>query len=331
VGSLWEKSTSALFSYLPGVVVKVSGKIDVGGQAVIEGVMMRSPERIVTAVRRKSGQIVVKNDPYVGLAKRYKPLNIPILRGVINFFEMLIIGLKTLNYSAEVAMADLEEEEKEKKKEKKEKKSSSRHGFLILSLILGLGLGLAIFFFVPLFLTNLMRIHKGALGFNLVAGAIRIILFLGYVWIISQIGELRRLFEYHGAEHKSIFAYEEDQDLTPESVKQFSTRHPRCGTSFLLIVALMAILIFAIADTLFAAKTGHLPGMGQRLLLHFALLPVVAGSSYELLKLSGRARKHRLAQILMAPGLWIQRITTKEPDDEQLAVALVALKEALGN
>jgi len=306
--------------------VKNSDKIDVGGQAVIEGVMMRSPERIVTAVRRKSGQIVVKNDPYVGLAKRYRSLNVPVLRGVINFFEMLIIGVKTLNYSAEVAMSDLEEED-----DKKKEKSSSRHsGFLILSLILGLGLGLAIFFFVPLFLTSLMKVHKGALGFNLVAGGIRIVLFLGYVWFISQFGELRRLFEYHGAEHKSIFAYEENQELTPESVKQFSTRHPRCGTSFLLIVALMAILIFALADTLFAVQTGHLPGLGQRLLLHFLLLPLVAGTSYELLKLSGRARKHRLAQILMAPGLWIQKITTKEPDDEQLAVALVALKEALG-
>lgn len=299
-----------------------SGKIEVGGQAVIEGVMMRSPQRIVTAVRRKSGQITVRKEPYISLAKRYRILGWPILRGVISFFEMLIIGLKTLNYSAEAAMEDLEEDEQKKKK--------SGGGFLVLSLILGLALGLAIFFFVPLLLTSLLKIHRGAVGFNLVAGAIRILLFLAYVWVISQFAELRRIFEYHGAEHKSIYAYEEGQQLTPQAVRRFSTRHPRCGTSFLLIVALVAIIIFALADTVFAWRTGHLPGLVQRLLIHFLLLPLVAGSSYELLKFSGRSRHHPVVRFLMSPGLWLQRITTREPSDDQLAVALVALKEALG-
>ncbi len=304
-------------------------KIEVGGQAVIEGVMMRSPKRVVTAVRRKNGQIVVKKEPYVALSKRYRLLGLPIIRGVISFFEMLVIGLKTLNYSAEVAMADLEDEQKEKDTRERKKKSSRNEGFLVVSLILGLGLGLAIFFFTPLLLTNLLQIHKGAMSFNLVAGAIRIILFLAYVWVISLFHELRRLFEYHGAEHKSIFAYEAGRELTPEQTRSFSTKHPRCGTSFLLIVALVAILIFSLADTVFALKTGHLPGLAQRLLIHFLLLPFVAGVSYELLKLSGRTRQHRLSRVLMAPGLWLQRITTKEPDDSQMAVALVALKEAL--
>ena len=301
----------------------MSSKVEVGGQAVIEGIMMRSPKRIVTAVRRKSGQITVRKEPYIALSKRHRVLGWPLLRGVISFFEMLIIGLKTLNYSAELAMEDLEEDDQGKNK----KKSGS--GFLIFSLILGLGLGLAIFFFVPLLLTSLLKIHRGALGFNLVAGAIRITLFLGYVWIISLFGELRRIFEYHGAEHKSIYAYEEGQELTPQAVRRFSTRHPRCGTSFLLIVALVAIIIFALADTVFAWRTGHLPGLLQRLLIHFSLLPLVAGSSYELLKLSGRSRHHPVVRFLTRPGLWLQRITTKEPSDEQLDVALVALKEAL--
>jgi len=300
----------------------MSEKIEVGGQAVIEGVMMRSPQRIVTAVRRKSGQITVKKEPYIALSKRYRVLGWPLLRGVISFFEMLVIGLKTLNYSAEAAMEDLEEKDQGTKK-------SSGGGFLVLSLILGLALGLAIFFFVPLLLTSLLKIHRGALGFNLVAGAIRILLFLAYVWVISQFGELRRIFEYHGAEHKSIYAYEEGQELTPQAVRRFSTRHPRCGTSFLLIVALVAIIIFALADTVFAWRTGHLPGLLQRLLIHFLLLPLVAGSSYELLKLSGRSRHHPLVRFLMSPGLWLQRITTREPSDDQLAVALAALKEAL--
>jgi uncharacterized protein YqhQ len=291
--------------------------------------MMRSPRRIVTAVRRKSGRIEVKSDPYVALSKRYRLLGLPIVRGVISFFEMLIIGLKTLNYSAEVAMADLEEESGSHADGGEKKKKGGHGGFLVLSLIVGLGLGLAIFFFVPLFVTTLLKIHRGALGFNLIAGAIRIALFLGYVWIISQFKELRKLFEYHGAEHKSIFAFEEDQELTPQAVRRFSTHHPRCGTSFLLIVALVAMIIFALADTAFAWKTGHLPGLTQRLLIHFLLLPLVAGASYELLKLSGRARHNPIARLFMAPGLWIQRITTKEPSDDQLAVALTALKEAL--
>ncbi len=300
----------------------MSEKIEVGGQAVIEGVMMRSPRRIVTAVRRKDGQITVKNEPYIALTKRYRVLGWPLLRGVVSFFEMLIIGMKTLNYSAEAAMEDLEENGREKKK-------SSGSVFLIFSLIVGLALGLAIFFFVPLLLTSLLKIHRGAVGFNLVAGAIRIILFLAYVWTISQFGELRRIFEYHGAEHKSIYAYEEGQELTPDAVRQFSTRHPRCGTSFLLIVALVAIVIFALADTVFSWKTGHLPGLFQRLLIHFLLLPLVAGSSYELLKFSGRSRHQPVIRFLMSPGLWLQRITTREPSDDQLAVALVALREAL--
>ncbi|KPL18410.1 MAG: hypothetical protein AMJ92_08230 [candidate division Zixibacteria bacterium SM23_81] len=297
--------------------------IDVGGQAVIEGVMIRSPKRVVTAIRLKNGEIVVKNDPYTSLTKRYRLLQLPVLRGVISFFEMLVIGLKTLNYSAEVAMTDLEEEQKG------EKSHSRNEGYLVVSLVLGLGLGLAIFFFTPLLLASLLQIQKSALGFNLVAGGIRILLFLGYVWVISLFRELRRLFEYHGAEHKTIFAYEGGQDLTVEKVRSFSTRHPRCGTSYLLIVALFAILIFALADTIYALRMGQLPGLAQRLLIHFMLLPLVAGASYELLKLSGRARKYRLARVLMAPGLWIQRITTREPDDNQLAVALVALKEAV--
>jgi len=297
-------------------------KIEVGGQAVIEGVMMRSPRRIVTAVRRKDGRITVKNERYIALSKRYRVLGWPLLRGVISFFEMLVIGLKTLNYSAEAAMEDLEENGQEKKK-------GGSGLFLIFSLVVGLALGLAIFFFVPLLLTSLLKIHRGAVGFNLVAGAIRIILFLAYVWTISRFGELRRIFEYHGAEHKSIYAYEEGQELTPETVRRFSTRHPRCGTSFLLIVALVAIVIFALADTVFSWKTGHLPGLFQRLLIHFLLLPLVAGSSYELLKFSGRSRHHPVVRFFMSPGLWLQRITTREPSDDQLAVALMALKEAL--
>lgn len=294
----------------------------VGGQAVIEGVMMRSPERISTAVRKEDGKIVVKNEDYTSLTKRYQALGWPVLRGIVVFFETLIIGIKTLNFSADIA---LQEEEKEHPAKKKNRSNS-----LILggTVVLALGLGLVVFFFTPLLLVSLLKEQKGALLFNLTVGLIRIGFFVAYVWFISLFGELRRVFEYHGAEHKSIFAYEAGEELKEENARKYSTKHPRCGTSFLFIVAILAILIFAFGDTLFASIYGHLPNLPQRLGYHLLLLPLIAGISYELLRLSGK-RKGSLVRILSAPGLWLQKITTKEPTPEQLEVAIVALKESL--
>lgn len=295
---------------------------------MIEGVMMRSSIRVSTAVRKQSGEIVVKNEDYTPLSKRYKLLNIPVIRGVVSFVEMLIIGIKSLNFSADVAVEEIEE--KEGKNKNKSRSKSSRGLMLALAVILALGLGILIFFFLPLFFSSLLRIKREALAFNLVAGIIRVAMFLIYVWAISLFKDFKRIFEYHGAEHKSIYAYEADEDLTFEKVKKFSTRHPRCGTSFILIVAIFAIFIYSISDTIYILIAGTYPPLLKRFLLHFTLLPLVAGGSYELLKLSGKTKDNRITRTLSAPGIWLQKITTKEPDESQLEVAIVALESALG-
>ncbi|MCX6826239.1 MAG: DUF1385 domain-containing protein [candidate division Zixibacteria bacterium] len=304
--------------------------LGIGGQAVIEGVMMRSKDRVATAVRIPSGEILVKAEEYISLAKRNKFLGLPIIRGVITFFEMLILGIKALNLSADIALREIEKSEAAasgRQYIEKEKKSSSL--VIIGTIVVALGLGILIFFFLPLFISSLLNIERDAIGFNLVAGTIRVSLFLIFVWGISLFGEFKRVFQYHGAEHKSIFAYENGSELTPESVTGYSTFHPRCGTSFILIVALLAILVYSSSDTIYALITGFPPVLLKRFSLHFLLLPLVAGSAYELLKLSGRTRDNKLTKILIQPGLWLQRITTKEPTTGQMEVAIVALETAL--
>ncbi len=301
----------------------------VGGQAVIEGVMMRSPRRIATAVRKPDKAILTKNDPYIALSKRHKLLNIPVFRGALSFFEMLVIGLKALNFSADIA---LEESQRAEKGADWQRSSGERikDGLILAgTLILALGLALCVFFALPLFLTEVIGLSKGALSFNVIAGIIRASLFLAYLWGISRWKEIKRILEYHGAEHKSIYALESGEKLTVEAVRKHSTHHPRCGTSFLLIVVILAIVLFAVADTVVEMQIGHKPTLLQRFITHFSLLPLLGGISYELLKLSGKKRDNRYVRWLAAPGLWLQRITTQEPDDTQLEVAIVALKSAL--
>lgn len=305
--------------------------LNIGGQAVIEGVMMRSSDKIATAVRIPNGEIVVKTEPYKSLASRHKPLNIPFLRGAVAFFEMMIIGIKTLNFSADIAMQEAEKEEAEQKgKEYKAKEKKSNALMLGLSVVFALAVGVTIFFFTPLLISELFGINKDAVAFNLVAGGIRLTMFVAYVWIISFFGEFKRIFQYHGAEHKSIYAYEMGDELIPERAACHTRLHPRCGTSFILIVALLAVLIYAISDTIYQLYTGAPPNLGTRFAIHFCLLPLVAGTSYELLKLSGKTRENSLTKVLIQPGLWLQRITTKEPSIDQLEVAIAALKASLG-
>ncbi len=305
--------------------------MSVGGQAVIEGVMMRSRDRISTAVRIPSGEILVKTEDYVSFSRRHKVLGLPILRGIITFFEMMIIGIKTLNFSADISIKEIERKEAlESGKEyiPKEKKSS---GFmLILTVVFALAVGIALFFFLPLAIAEFIGAKKDALAFNLVAGGIRVVIFLGYMWFISLFGEFKRVFQYHGAEHKSIFAYENGNELTTDNVGRYTRFHPRCGTSFILIVVLSAIFIYAASDSIFAAIAGAPPTLLQRFATHFSLLPLVAGGSYELLKLSGKTRHNPITRFLIQPGLWLQRITTSEPSPDQMEVAIVALESALG-
>jgi len=305
--------------------------LNIGGQAVIEGVMMRSSDRIATAVRKPDGQILVKTDEYHSYTKRHKLLGLPIVRGAVSFVEMLFIGIKTLNFSADVAMKEAEKmEAAEKGDEVEQKEEKSNNLTLIFSALFAFAAGILIFFFLPLAIASLLGIKKDAVGFNLVAGTIRLSMFVVYVWGISFFKDFHRIFQYHGAEHKSIYAYEMNDELVPERAACHTRFHPRCGTSFILIVALSAIFIYAVSDTLYALYTGHPPTLLTRFGIHFSLLPIVAGGSYELLKLSGKTRDNRLTRILIQPGLWLQKITTKEPSMDQLEVAIVALEASLG-
>ncbi len=284
---------------------------DVGGQAVIEGVMMRAPEKFVIAVRNQQHQIVVqKKDVKIDNNGFFKK---PFFRGLVALYNALILGVQALNFSAYHAMG--EGDEKMSKKE------------IFLSMFLGLGLGILLFLFLPLLLTDLLKfvfplIERSFLVFNAVDGIIRVIFFLLYIYAISFFKDIRRVFEYHGAEHKSIFTYESGDALTVENARGKSRFHPRCGTSFLLIVMIVSIFVFSIIpkDSHFFIKFAS----------RIVFVPVIAGISYEILKLSSRNQSNPLMKFLIIPGLWLQKITTKEPDDEQLEVALVSLKEALG-
>jgi uncharacterized protein YqhQ len=285
--------------------------VDVGGQAVIEGVMMRAPESFVIAVRRQDNKIVVKKDRVkIDNNKFFKK---PFLRGLIGLYNALILGIKALNFSAYHSMGEGDEEVGKKD--------------IIIALILGLGLGVLLFIFLPLLLTDLLKyifplIGKSFFVFNAVDGVIRVIFFIAYIYIISFMKDVKRVFEYHGAEHKAIFTYENGLELTVDNAKKMSRLHPRCGTSFLLIVMIVSIFIFSLIP-----KESHfLIKFSSRIVF----LPVIAGISYEVLKLSSKFKDNIFVNFMILPGLWLQKITTREPDDSQLEVALISLKEALG-
>ncbi len=305
----------------------------VGGQAVIEGVMMRSPKRIATAIRRASGKIQIKVLEYESFIQRKKYLNIPILRGAITLIEVMILGIKTLQWSADKAMEDVEEQEiaEGKKVKKKNKKQGMSTLSAVFSISIALVIGIAAFFVLPLYLTtNIFNVEKQALTFNLVAGIIRITFFLLYIWGISFMKDVKRLFEYHGSEHKTVFAFEDKVRLSPANVRKYSTFHPRCGTSFLVIVMLVSLIFFALVDTVIILWHGNITLL-LRLAVHLPLIPVVGGLSYEALKASANNIESPLVRLLIAPGLGLQRITTSQPDDEQLEVGIAALQAALGD
>ncbi len=309
--------------------------MQVGGQAVIEGVMMRAPGSVATAVRRANGQIVVQQQKYNSVTEKYKWLNIPILRGAVGLIDMMYLGITTLNFSAEIAMLDIEVEKAKKNSNAKgngsEKKPKSQSKLaLVGTLIFALALGIGIFFIVPLYLTTkVFAIEQTAVTFNLVAGAIRVTILLLYMICISLMKDVQQLFRYHGAEHKSVFAFELKAPLIPDSVKTYSRFHPRCGTSFLLIVVFVAILSFSLLDALLLKLIGSIT-LPIRLLTHIPFIPIVGGLAYEIIKFSAKHSATLWGRILIAPGLWLQKITTKEPDTAQIEVALVALRCALG-
>ncbi len=305
--------------------------LNVGGQAVIEGVMMRAKDRIATAIRIPSGEILVKTQEYRSLSSRYKFLKVPVLRGVVAFFEMLIIGIKTLNFSAEITIREQEKADAVKNGTEYTEKEKKSNGLLLGAMaVVSLGIGIGVFFFLPLAVAGLFGVDKNAIGFNLMAGGIRLTLLISYLGALTLVKDFQRIFQYHGAEHKSIFTFEMGDDLTPEKAMTYTRFHPRCGTSFVLIVALVAMFMYAIGDSIYAVVNGYPPSLLARFALHFSMLPLVAGGSYELLKLSGKTRDNVVTRFLIAPGLWMQRITTREPSIDQVEVAIAALEAALG-
>jgi uncharacterized protein YqhQ len=288
-------------------------RISVGGQAVIEGVMMRSPTFYATAVRTPQGRIVIQKIRYMGLTHRFKWLNIPIIRGALSLIETLWIGIQSLSYSASQAM----DEDEQQKSTQKGRLASSLS--IAGSILFALAAGFLLFFFIPLWLTELLPVENSIL-FNLVDGVFRMAIFLGYILLISRWKEMRRIFQYHGAEHKTIYAFEDGKDLSADSARGYSTLHPRCGTSFLLVVMLVSVVVFAFLGR---------PETWNDRLLRFAMIPLIGGIAFEFIKLSAKERFARYFRFAIWPGLTLQRVTTKEPSDDMLEVSVAALDACL--
>lgn len=295
---------------------------NVGGQAVIEGVMMRAGDRIATAVRHKSGEIETKVENRRMLSKKNKFFGLPVIRGTLNLIDMLSIGISSINWSAEIAEAD------EREAAGEEPKKSATWPSLLIGLVVGVGL----FVLLPMLISKLFGFEKAAFLFNLIAGLFRLLIFFFYLIGISFLPDIKRLFQYHGAEHKTIFAFEKGMDVTVENARGFTTHHPRCGTSFIIIVAGLSILFFAIADSLVALIFNYIPPIFIRFAIHLALWPLLVGICYEALKFSATiSSKYDWARFLVWPGLWVQKITTSEPTDDMIEVAIASLKAAVGN
>jgi len=288
------------------------GKIfSVGGQAVIEGVMMRSPTHYATAVRTPQGRIVIQKIPFKSLVRRFKILNLPVVRGAFALVETLYIGVQSLTFSASQSV-----EEKTPRRKRGELATSLA---IALSVAAALGLGLLLFFYVPLMLTEILGVKDGVL-FNLIDGVFRLVIFLVYIIAISRWKEMKRVFQYHGAEHMTIYAFESGDELTTENARKYSTFHPRCGTSFLIVVMVVSVLVF-----MFLGK----PETVEDRLLRFAFIPLIGGISFEFIKLSAKARFSRCLKPAIWPGLLLQRVTTKPPTDDMLEVAIAALEASL--
>lgn len=279
---------------------------DYGGQAVIEGVMIRGPQGVAIAVRRADGNISVRRQPHRPLTRVHPLLGLPLIRGAIALYEALVLGIDALLFSANEAASS--EDEK------------LGRGEMVGTMLVSAALAIALFVVLPTWLVSLLEpLGIGPLVHNLVEGLLRLVVLLLYILAISRMSDVRRVLEYHGAEHKVIHALEQGDELTVEAVRPYPILHPRCGTSFLLLVALISVLLFSFFGW---------PGFWQRILVRLALLPVVAGVAYEFLRASGRSRSP-LWKPLIAPGLWLQRFTTREPDDDQIEVAIQALQAVL--
>uniref|UniRef100_Q01RX7 DUF1385 domain-containing protein n=1 Tax=Solibacter usitatus (strain Ellin6076) TaxID=234267 RepID=Q01RX7_SOLUE len=292
----------------------------VGGQAVMEGVMMRAPHSYCVAVRKGNGEIVTTELPLAKISDTYKIFKYPVFRGVGTLFQAMSLGMKALKFSADVSLEDVQAEEK-KKAVKPSKELPS--WVLAANLIFSLAMFIFMYKFIPLYLTTWLKgiypVLGGRIPFNLTDGLIRMVVFLVFMYGLSLMKDIRRVFEYHGAEHKVVFNFESGKPVNVENAQKFVTWHPRCGTSFLFVVMIVSIVFYTIIP---------FDGFVAKLLSRIALLPVIAGVSYELIRFAAKRRGSVLATIA-APGLWLQRITTKPPADDQTAVAIRALEGAM--
>lgn len=312
-------------------------KINVGGQAIIEGVMMRSPHSLAIACRRQSGEIVVTERVWESLWEKFTFLRWPFLRGTIVLIESLMNGIQALMFSANQALIEPkdkeesgEETETSSEAEVKEEPEQMSKLAIIGTIIFSLGFAFLVFKGIPHMLASVLGLSTEHFLFHLLDGVIKISMFIGYVLLISRMEDIKRVFQYHGAEHKSIYAYENGEELTVENARKYTTLHPRCGTSFIIIVLLSSILVFMVV---FPFLPQFHPNRWINALIQVAVkLPLmlpIAGVSYEFLKWSSKHMDNPVIRMLVKPGLWLQLITTREPDDEQLEVALVSLRKAL--
>ena len=286
----------------------------IGGQAVMEGVMMKNQDKYAVAVRKPDKEIIVEVSEYPGIIKNKKIRNMPILRGVFSFIESLVLGMKTLTFSASFF-----EEEEEKPKTAQEKKKDQKKedammgGTVAVSVLLAVAIFMVLPYYISLFF---QRFTSSYLLIALLEGILRLVIFIGYVAGISLMPDIKRVYMYHGAEHKCINCIEHGMDLTVENVKKSSKQHKRCGTSFLLIVMINSIFFFMFI---------HVDSGVARLLLRLVLIPVIAGVSYEFIRLAGRS-DNALVNILSKPGLWLQNLTTKEPDEDMIEVGIASVE-----
>ncbi|KYH34927.1 hypothetical protein CLTEP_10910 [Clostridium tepidiprofundi DSM 19306] len=296
-------------------------KTDVGGQAVIEGVMMRGKYGVATAVRQEDGDIIVSKEDIEPITKKNKFFGIPIIRGFVTLIESLVIGIKSLNYSASF-FEETDEPSKFDKYFKKIFKDKANDVIVGLSLIISLVLAVLLFFILPTFSAGLFRKINinNTLVLNIIEGVIRVIIFILYIYFIGKMEDINRVYQYHGAEHKTIFCYENEDELTPENASKYGRLHPRCGTNFLFLVMIVSIIIFAV--------TGF-NSLLERIIYRIVLLPIISGVTYEIIKWMGKSQS-KLSKFFAYPGLMLQKLTTREPDLEQLEVAIKALKAAEG-
>ncbi len=285
----------------------------IGGQAVLEGVMMRSPAHWALAVRKPNGEIAEHTTSISSPMARHRIYRLPVIRGIVALGESLAIGFRALAISANYAAQEADADEKE------EVETELSRGAIFFAFAIAIGFAIALFKVTPALITSWLPIETDGY-FVVVEGVIRVSIFILYILVISLLPDLRRVFQYHGAEHKAINALEAGADLTPENVQRFSLIHPRCGTAFLLWVMVIAIFVFAFIGQ---------PSWPWLIASRILLLPVIAGLAYEVIRFAGKHTDNRLLMALLAPGLWLQRLTTREPSLDQLEVSIRALREVL--